>query len=84
MKLKKDKENLFIVLLAATILLVGIVGIYLTKKSTTQIPKDTQTQKLEVQEKSDETSSIEKDLKETEFSELDKELEDIEAELSGI
>lgn len=79
MKLKKDKENLFIILLAATILLVGMVGIYLTKRPT-QV-KDVQTQKLEVQEKSDETSLIEKDLKDTDLSDLDKELEDIEAEL---
>lgn len=84
MKLKLKKENRFLIILVAALLIVGLVGIYLTKKPITQVPKDTQTQKLEIQEKSDETSSIEKDLKDTDLSDLDKELEDIEAELSGI
>ncbi|MFZ5365704.1 MAG: hypothetical protein ACOZBZ_00240 [Patescibacteria group bacterium] len=81
MKLKK--ENSFLILLAAAILLIGMVGIYLSKKPPARV-KDTQTQKLQIQQKSDETSSIEQDLKATDFSGLDKELEDIEAELSGI
>lgn len=81
MKLKK--ENSFLILLATAILLIGMVGIYLTKKPPAQV-KDTQTQKLEIQQKSDETSSIEQDLKATDLSGLDKELEDIEAELSEI
>ena len=84
MKLKKDRENLFIILLATTILLATLVGVYLTKKPSKQVSEDIQTQKLEVQEKSDEILSIEKDLKDTDFSDLDKELEDIESEISGI
>ncbi len=84
MRLKLKKENRFLIILVAALLIVGLVGIYLTKKPITQIPEDTQTQKLGVQEKSDETSLIEKDLKDTDLSDLDKELEDIETELSGI
>ena len=51
MKLKLKKENRFLIILVAALLIVGLVGIYLTKKPTTQVPKDVQTQKLQVQEK---------------------------------
>lgn len=82
--MKKRKENLFLILLAAAVLIVGFVAVYLSRVPAELAKPDTQTQRLSTQSPSDEISALEKDILDTDLSDIDKELQDIEAELSGI
>lgn len=82
--MKKQKENLFLILLASAVLLIGLVAIYLSRVPAELAKPDIQTQRLSTQSSSDEISALEKDILNTDLSDIDKELEDIEAELSGI
>ena len=79
--MKKQKDNLFLILLAvAAILIVGIVAVYFSRGTQ----PDVQTQRLTVQSSSDEASILEKDVLNTDLSGLDQELQEIEKELNKV
>lgn len=82
--MRLQKDNLFLILLVAAVLIVGIVTLLLSQNQLPgQLSKpDSQTKNLSAQSSSDEAPSLEKDALNTDLSGIDQELEQIEAELS--
>jgi hypothetical protein len=79
--MKKQNDNLFLILLATTTLLAGATAIFLSWGTSPTIKPDIQTQKLKSQGLSDEISALTKDVQETDLTNIDKELKEVEAAL---
>lgn len=76
-------KELFLIVVATMMVLLGMVAIYLSPSPFTLTKTDVQTRNLSRQSTSDETSVLEKDVLGTDLSDIDKELQQIESELFG-